>query len=281
MKYRNKKNRGLYVILILTILFGVSVGYAVLSKTLNITGNSLVKQNTWDVHFENVIVTRGSVEAITLPTIDNTALSVNFNFFLNLPGDFYEFTVEVHNDGSIDAMIDSITKTPELTDEQNKYMNYIIEYQNGEQITSNQLIKKDEFVRLKVRVEYRSDVREEDMPSTQETINFGFVLNYVQSDDKGTVVINNGVKVEPTANGALDEIGTIVTIGTEQFYTIGTEGENVKLLSMYNLYVGNECTSNSPTSCIPYGEEADGMQNPDMRGWIPESNIRKGNNKHL
>ena len=31
--------------------------------------------------------------------------------------------------------------------------------------------------------------------------------------------------------GDINEIGTIVTIGDQQFYTIGTEGDNVKLLS--------------------------------------------------
>ena len=78
MRNENKK---VYFVLILIVLFGISIGYAVLTKTLNITGNSLVRQNTWDLHFENIKVTSGSVEAINLPTIDNTALSVSFNFF--------------------------------------------------------------------------------------------------------------------------------------------------------------------------------------------------------
>ena len=48
------------------------------------------------------------------------------------------------------------------------------------------------------------------------------------------------VEIKPVANGSLDDIGTIVTIGDQQFYTIGTEGDNVKLLSKYNLHVGNQ-----------------------------------------
>ena len=39
---RNKK-KDLYIVLILTVLFGVSVGYAAINKNLNITGNSEVK----------------------------------------------------------------------------------------------------------------------------------------------------------------------------------------------------------------------------------------------
>ena len=76
---------------------------------------------------------------------------------------------------------------------------------------------------------------------------------------KDDIVIDN----TPVAVGDINEIGTVVTIGTEEFYTIGTEGDNVKLLSMYNLYVGSECTA---SSCTPYGEEATGIQDSTMIG---------------
>ena len=235
-----KKNKKVYIIFVFICLFCISIGYAAMNRTLNITGNTEVKQNTWDIYFDNVNVNSRSVEAND-PTIDNSKLNVSFSFNLDLPGDFYEFTVDVINNGSIDAMIDSIIKTPELTASQAKYLNYIIEYENEEQITSKQLVKAGEEVRLKVRVEYRTDLNEEDLPSVTETLNLGFLVNYVQADSNGIVVKDNGIEVKlVSANGDINEIGTIVTIGDQQFYTIGTEGENVKLLSMYNLYVGNQ-----------------------------------------
>ena len=259
------KNKNIYIVLIILVLCCVSIGYAAMNRTLNISGSSNVSKNTWDLHFENIKITNGSVEA-DAPTIDNTNLVVNFNFFLNLPGDFYEFTVEVHNDGSIDAMIDSITKTPILTAAQQKYMNYIIEYQNGEQIASKQLVKSNEFVRFKVRVEYRSDVQEADMPTTNETLNLGFAVNYVQADSNGIVVKDNGIEAKlVSANGDINEIGTIVTIGDQQFYTIGTEGENVKLLSMYNLYVGNKVDKNWNVTAL---ENPTGKQSEVAKGWV-------------
>ena len=47
---------------------------------------------------------------------------------LILPGDFYEFTVDIVNNGIIDTMIDSINKALDLIVAQEKYLNYIIEY---------------------------------------------------------------------------------------------------------------------------------------------------------
>ena len=67
-----------------------------------------------------------------------------------------------------------------------------------------------------------------------------------------------------SANGDINDIGTIVTIGSEQFYTIGTEGDNVKLLAMYNLYVGG--TNNNDT-WTPYVGETTNMQDENMKGW--------------
>ena len=261
----SRKNKKFYIVLIIIVLFGVSVGYAVISRTLTINGNYEIKQNTWNIYFDNVLVTNGSVTS-NLPVIDTTTKStVSFNVMLNLPGDFYEFIVDVVNSGTIDAMIESITKTPTLTATQAKYLNYIIEYENGEQITSKQLVSKNSLVRLKVRVEYRTDLTASDLPTTTETLNLGFTLNYVQADSTGSVVKNNGVKIDTTANGSLDDIGTIVTIGDQQFYTIGSDGDNIVLLSMYNLYVGNQYDDEN--GLVPLANPT-GKQSDTAIGWF-------------
>ena len=131
---KSKKNKIYYLIIIL-VLFGVSIGHAVMNRTLSITGNSLVNQNTWDIHFDNPLVTEDSV-TLDLPTIDSKNFVVSFDVNLDLPGDFYEFTVDIVNDGTIDAMIDSIQNTYVLTEEQKKYLNYTITYQGGDEIKS-------------------------------------------------------------------------------------------------------------------------------------------------
>ena len=268
----NRKYKNIYFVIVLLFLFGITIGYAAMNRVLNITGNSEIKHNTWDIHFDNVKVIDGSVTANKIPTVENEKLSVDFNVMLNLPGDFYEFTVDVVNSGTIYAMIDSVVKTPELTDEQKKYINYIVEYQNGKQLTSKQLVSAGSFVRLKVRVEYRKDLVAEDLPTIAQELNLGFTLNYVQSDDTFVDVKNNGVI---GATGDINEIGTVVTIGTEKFYTIGIEGDNVKLFAMYNLYVGGEYLN----SWIEYGEEATGIQKYNMLGWQSNGMLSRGTTK--
>ena len=187
------KKNSKFIIIVFLILFTITIGYSILSSTLNINGRSNISKNTWDIHLENIKVTDGSVEAIKGPTIVNNT-SIDFEAKLNLPGDFYEFAVDVVNDGTIDAMVDSIIKEPELTDAQKKYLNYTIEYQNREQINSKQLLKSNELVRLNVRVEIKKDIVAEDLPSESDVLQLGFTLNYIQADSDTTIVKDNGVR---------------------------------------------------------------------------------------
>ena len=208
----NKKNK--FIIMVFILMLCITIGYAALNRTLNINGRSNISKNTWNIHFDNIVTTNGSVEAVKIPTIENST-SVDFEVALNLPGDFYEFTVDVVNNGTIDAMIESIEKTPVLTEKQEKYLNYIIEYENGEEVTTKQLVEKESFVRLKVKVELRKDIDPSDLPDVGDVLYLGFTVNYQQADNTGVSVKDNGIKVKPVASGDINEIGTIVTIGDQ------------------------------------------------------------------
>ena len=262
-------NRKILYMLLAIALISIStltIVYAALSVTLNITGTADISAASWDVHLDNVKLNSKSVTA-TAPTITN-GTTATFSTVLNMPGDFYEFTIDVVNDGTIDAMIDGITKTPTLTEAQAKYLNYIIEYQNGESINTKQLVAKNSFVRLKVRVEYRKDITASDLPTTSETLNLAFTVNYVQSDGTASSVADNGV-YDPY------KIGNEKCFGSECFYIISSTEETVTMLAKYNLYVGGEYNS----SWTAYGEEATGKQNSNMLGYVRGQSIRKGTTK--
>ena len=263
---KDRKVLTLGLCLILVCVFTLTIAYAALNAVLTIQGSAQVTSADWDIHLANPKVTNGSVTT-TVPTLA-TGKSLTFSTTLNMPGDFYEFTVDVVNSGSIDAMIEKVTKTPELTADQAKYLNYEVSYQNGESITNKQVIASGVTMPIKVRVEYRKDLSSTDLPTGQVQLTLGLVLDYVQSDGSGTTVPNNGVGGSNiSANGSLDAIGTVVTIGDQQFYTIGTEGDNVKLLSMYNLMVGNEVNiSDDGDPIVTPLANSTGLQSEDAIG---------------
>ena len=256
----------LYIVLsiVMVSVLTLTVVYAALSTTLNINGNTEVTAASWDIYLDNVELNSSSATS-NVPTISNKT-TASFSTTLSKPGDFYEFTIDVVNNGSIDAMIDSVTKTPELTDSQKKYLNYIIEYQNGENITTKQLVAKNSFVRLKVKVEFRKDLTTADLPSTSETLDLSFKVNYVQSDETGISVPSNGKEtLRPTIiNGDLETVGSEVALGDEHFYIISNTNGKVTMLAKYNLEVGDICTSS--TSCTPI-DNPSGIQNSQMMGF--------------
>ena len=231
-----RNNKRTYIIFVLFVLISVTIGYAVLNSTLNINGRSNISKNTWDIYFENIQVQDGSVEAVKIPTIENLT-KVDFEVALNMPGDFYEFTIDVVNDGTIDAMIESILKEPELTENQKKYLNYIIEYENGEQISTKQLLAKESSVKLKIRVEIKRDIDASDLPEVGDVLYLSFTVNYVQADSNAVTVNSNKIEIK-VVSGNLDTVGSEICIGDECFYLIKNNGSSVTMLSKYNLHVG-------------------------------------------
>ena len=57
------KKNNLLIVVLFAIVVLMSVGFAIISTTLNISGQTKIKSQTWDIHFANVVVTDGSVEA--------------------------------------------------------------------------------------------------------------------------------------------------------------------------------------------------------------------------
>ena len=170
------------MLIVLLLLLGV--GYAYLTANLSINGTAGISGANWDVHFENVNVTEGSVEATT-PVIDVAKTTVSYNITLSEPGDFYEFTVDAKNGGTIDAMIGSITSKlneEEITDLP-AYLEYKVTYGGGLDIENNHLLAAGDVETYKVRIGYKSDISSDELPATDQSFNLSFSVLYKQSDD--------------------------------------------------------------------------------------------------
>ena len=239
MKKLLQDRKTLYLVLglVLVSVFTLSVAYAAMETVLEIHGNSEVIASSWDIHLDNVEVKSGSVSANT-PSISGTS-TLSFDVELNTPGDYYEFTVDVVNGGSIDAMIDSVVKTPDLTSEQAKYIKYEITYANGESISTKQTLKKGTSTPIKVRVEYRKDLVSSDLPSGTTELSLKLTLVYVQSDGSGSSNSGTSLSVVSVVSGDGTNIGDEVCIKDECFYVISSDDTSVTMLAKYNLHVGS------------------------------------------
>ena len=199
-----------YIIFLLLIF--ISIGFAYLSTQLNINGGANVRGNTWDIHFENVNVIK-SLDGNPLPTISSDGKTVDYVANLDEPGDSFVFTVDVVNEGSLDAMIEEINE-PGLTEEQKKIIDVSYQYANGDPFEDKFVLLKNETKTIKVTVTFKYDIEEEDLPDENLSLDLDFNISYQQANEEAIYDLTiNVTPKESYSNLTLDDVATfIVTI---------------------------------------------------------------------
>ena len=299
---RNDKKRNMKAIL-LTLLVLIGIGFAVIRSNLNIIGTTNVHSSSWDVHFENYQATPNTnVVPTTEPSTPSGAKPtlVTYEVTLNKPGDIYEFTLDVVNGGSIDAMIESFSsKLNDVEIDNNHplpaYLEYSVAYDDGISIANKQALAHGTSEKVKLRVKYRDDIATTDLPSTVQDLTFSFTITYVQDD--GTSV---PVRVTD-ANFATDSWDNIIAASKADNPTqlqadmaagttravpldLNLDGNNDEIcnLRIANLSTPNECktTGFSQTACGLVLECANviathnmNSTNTNVGGW-PASELR-------
>ncbi len=187
-----RRKQDIRLLILLALLLIITIGYAALATTLKINGQAHITKNTWNVYWDVPVVTAGSVTD-TIPTRTNDSnepsnTKLVWSITLDLPGDYYEFTVDAVNEGTIDAMITGITNTvsPSLP----SYIQYSVTYDDGSAIANNHLLEKtvggvptkDKY---KVRIEYDKELATKEtvnaIPTGGNTYTFTFGVTYGQA----------------------------------------------------------------------------------------------------
>ena len=243
MKKGKKKSR---LLLLVLLVLGISVGYALLSSTLSITGIAGIKKNTWDVHWnENSIVeTEGSVTATTPAAVTDTEKkNISFAVELELPGDFYEFTADAKNYGTVDAVIDEIKiKFYDSNDEEIEtlpsYIKYSFTYDEGGEPQADDPLPAGESKKYRFRIEYDEDATS--LPGEPDTIKpvIDIPIGQTVPDDPSKpykiTFDPNGGTVEPTTKNVtrgetIEELPTPTKNGVPflGWYTDITNGHKI------------------------------------------------------
>lgn len=146
----NSKRRFLYLTILFLLLF-IGVGYSYLSSSLAINGHTELAANTWNIHFENLKVADGSSTASVPAAINSNQTIINYSVTLNNVGDYYEFSVDVVNSGSLMGKV-SLANINGVSNYGNNVQSSI-KYLNGDNVTSGDLIPPNSSKRIIVRVE--------------------------------------------------------------------------------------------------------------------------------
>ena len=235
MRYRrNKKKNNKILPIFIILLLSITVGYAILQSPLSITGTSSIPANRWDIHWNNVVINNESTATATTAAIinPNNNTKTSFEITLNNPGDFYEFTVDAVNAGSIDGMISAITPKYYAADGVTEttlpdYLTFTVTYRDGVTVATNHLLEAGATERYKLRVTYSRDIEVEDLPQTAVTIIFDYAINYMQANENAVIRERNNMIY--AFNSLVNQNALITSLGTTSMNyqdIINISGEN-------------------------------------------------------
>ena len=281
-RQRFARKRNLTYLLFLFILLSMGIGYAVLNTTLGIDGTSQLANAKWDIHFDNIQVKEGSVTPTSAATITDDT-TVSFSVTLENPGDFYEFNVDVVNAGTINAMIDTISIQPVLTDAQQKYLDYIVTYSDGVSLGVNQRLDAGDSETLRIAFIYKEADDPDDYPDEDEDITIEVSIIYVQENGDA-----EDVPHPPTLYGVLEDAAEEGTYATEYtgahkdsftqnpskkvyHWYANSSSDGATIQNMNNVIFANHCwqmirTTDTGGVKMIYNGEADNNQCLNTRG---------------
>lgn len=181
-KQEDNKLKKQFIVLVLLLLMAISVGFANLSSTLRINGTSTIIPMKWDVHFENVSDSSNNATVVVPATIKGNTTDLEYEVQLQMPGSYYEFTVDIKNGGSIDAKLANAPALTGISQEQRVYTNYTVTYSNGNEIKEGDVINAGESRKILVKIEIDPNVTSGLLPTTEQQLNLGVNLDYIQAE---------------------------------------------------------------------------------------------------
>ena len=241
-------------ILIISILFmliaGLTVAFAALSTTLNINGTAYLDAAKWGIKFEDLSepAAWGTASIIGTAKIEeNKSAEINgINVSLSTPGDQVRYSVNLVNEGTINAKIDKIEK-PELTEEQQRYLSFkVIDVDTLSEVKENDVLKAGETKQLLIQIMFIDDITKDDLPTTTSTISLSYKLNFVQINDL-SIACTQFEKKDTYSVGDEISLCNSKTGKSEDFYVMRDNGDTVEAFAKYNVDTTSNLQGGSST----------------------------------
>ena len=212
IKPKKRKFKDNKLLLLLLLLSCIGIGYASLTTSLSITGTTNVATNSWNIHFANIAIRDDSVSGNPAASIQSGNMSITYGGELTHPGDFYEFSVDVVNDGTLPGKVSIVN----LTGNSTNYLSTSYSYANGDTINVGDIINAGSFRRLTIKTWIPEDIDTSLLPTTDTAVTLTFNLQYIQSevdlptDLKDTIIklADNNTCINKFDDQITDQVGT-------------------------------------------------------------------------
>lgn len=133
----------------------------------------------WRIIFDNIIVKVGSVKAITDAHILSSKTEIGYEIVLKEPGEYYSFSVDIRNEGNIDAKIYESIKSG-INDVQSKYLIYEVTYDDGTPVKIDDVLEKESSRKINVLVKFKDEVNQNDLPKQNQYLDLIYKVTFIE-----------------------------------------------------------------------------------------------------
>ncbi len=159
--------KGLFILTIIFIASLLSIKFF-----YKINNEQLDTNYLWNIKFNNIIVEEGSQEGKIDFTDNNLTLEVE----LSKVKEYYEFTIDIENSGTLNAKLDTINLA---IDNPKNILTYQVTYLDGTTIKQGDIIESQSKKNIKVRIDY-PETKEKiyDALKLSLTLNMKYIASY-------------------------------------------------------------------------------------------------------
>lgn len=226
----NKKLSITLIVLSLTIVF-ITVGYAAYSTVLNINGTAKINKSVWSVHYlkDSINVLSGTDSGYTLvaptsiPVLNSDQTGVSFETELSI-NESTAFTVDVINDGTFNARVNSINLKVASKSENdanyttlanvgnNKWSNdyldfYVVWDADNKNILDTLDFEPSTTKKMRVVVRYKQPENDKLLPSQDMYFKFDIDVEYTQTSS-----LNQNTTIQPKVTEVASSSADFVNI---------------------------------------------------------------------
>ena len=230
---KNNKSKTVALVILIVTVIGLSIAFAVLSSNLTISENAYLDPVKWKIYFDDLKSNSPEGKAViekypVINTNDKTKIE-DMEVTLNIPGDKASFTVNLKNDGDIDAQIAKITK-PQIDV---KYIIFNAVYTDTQvEVKEGDTLGSGETKNITFYVYYdKENISNDDLPSKNMTIKLNtYALNFTQLDSNTSHTTASEEIVESIFSPITGKLGDNVYFN--YVTTKNSSGEEVAKLSL-------------------------------------------------
>lgn len=126
----------------------------------------------WNIKFNNIIIEEGSQEGKIDFTDNNLSLEVE----LSKETEYYEFTIDIENSGTLNAKLDTINLA---IDNPKNILKYQVTYLDGTTIKKGDIIESQSKKTIKIRIDYpKTKEKIYDALRLSLTLNMKYIASY-------------------------------------------------------------------------------------------------------